>query len=271
MNRRLGLIALAVVLALIGTFAVFAYAKSADRRAVDGIEATSVLIVEKPIPLGTSWNDVVEGEFVSEEKLPARATPSTALHTLKADVPDGEVATAEIKPGQVIVRAMFGEKAPVTGKLAIPARMQAITIAVPASAEVAGFVRNGSEVAVYVGFALKNKDDEGKAIAGEKMMASKIVLPRVSVIAVNQAPPSNVSGTSDDDESGGLSNSRNADEEVLVTLAVDQPAAERIILAQELAESTLYLTLLSNSSVTKEDGGGRSNLGDFETTPLFPK
>lgn len=271
MNRRLGLTALAVVLAIIGTVAVFAYAKSADRRAVDGVKAESVLIVEKPIPLGTSWNDVVEGGFVSEEKLPARATPSTALRTLKADVPDGEVATAEIKPGQVVVRAMFGEKAPVTGKLAIPARMQAITIKVPANAEVAGFVRNGSEVAVYVAFKVGNKDAGGKIIAGEKIMASKIVLPRVSVIAVNQAPPSNVSGTGDDDESGGLGSSRNSDEEVLVTLAVDQAAAERMVLAQELAESTLYLTLLSSSSVTKEDGGGRINLGDFGTTPLFPK
>jgi len=270
MNRRLGLIALAVVLALIGTFAVFAYAKSADRRAVDGIEAKSVLIVEKPIPLGTSWNEVVEGKFVSEEKLPARATPSTALRSLKADVPDGEVATAEIKPGQVIVRAMFGEKAPVTGKLAIPARLQAITIAIPTNAEVAGFVQNGSEVAVYVGFKVENKDAEGKMVAGDDILASKIVVPRVSVIAVNQAPPSNVSGT-DEDESGGLGSSRSVDDKLLVTLAVDQADAERLALAQELAKSTLYLTLLSSSSVTKEDGGGRINLGDFGTTPLFRK
>lgn len=270
MNRRLGLIALAVVLALIGTFAVFAYAKSADRRAVDGIKAKSVLIVEKDIPLGTSWSEVVEGGYVSEEKLPARATPSTALHTLKADVPDGEVATAEIKPGQVIVRAMFGERAPAIGNLAIPARRQAITIKVPANAEVAGFVRNGSEVAVYVGFQVENLPPEDQTIAGDKIYASKLVVPRVSVIAVSQAPSSNVSGTADD-ESGGLSSSRAAEAEVLVTLAVDQPAAERIVLAQELAHSTLYLTLLTNSSVTKEDGGGRISLGDFGSTPLFPK
>lgn len=270
MNRRLGLTALAVVLAIVGTVAVFAYAKSADRRAVDGIEATSVLIVDETIPLGTSWDDVVKGGFVSEEKLPARATPSTALRNVEADVPDGDVATAEIKPGQVIVRAMFGEKAPVTGKLAIPARKQAITIKVPASAEVAGFVRNGSEVAVYVGFSVKNLDPGDKTVAGEKIMASKLVVPRVSVIAVNQAPPPNVSGTGDDD-SGGLGSSGVADDEVLVTLAVDQRDAEGIVLAQELAESTLYLTLLSNSSVTKEEGGGRNNLGDFGSSPLFPK
>ncbi len=266
MNRRLGLTALAVVLALIGTVAVFAYAKSADRRAVDGIEAASVLIVDETIPLGTSWNEVVEGGFVSEEKLPVRATPSTALRDLDADVPDGQVATAEIKPGQVVVRAMFGEKAPVTGKLAIPARKQAITIEVPASAEVAGFVRNGSEVAVYVGFEVKNLPPGDKTVAGDKIYGSKLVVPRVSVIAVNQAPPSNVSGTGDE-ESSGLS--RNTDDKVLVTLAVDQQDAEEIVLAQELAESTLYLTLLTGSSVTKEDGGGRINLGDFGSTPIF--
>ncbi|WP_332643946.1 Flp pilus assembly protein CpaB [Aeromicrobium sp.] len=268
MNRRLGLTALAVVLALIGTVAVFAYAKSADRRAVDGIEAASVLIVDETIPLGTSWNDVVEGGFVSEEKLPVRATPSTALRDLDADVPDGEVATAEIKPGQVVVRAMFGERAPATGKLAIPARMQAITIKVPANAEVAGFVRNGSEVAVYATFKVEEAQDaDGKAIAGDDAFASKLLLPRVSVLAVSQAPPSNVSGTGDD-ESGGLAGSRAVDAEVLVTLSVDQAAAERILLAQEIGK--LYLTLLTNSSVTK-DSGGRINLGNFAPTPLFRK
>ena len=266
MNRRLGLTALAVVLALIGTVAVFAYAKSADRRAVDGIQAESVLIVEKAIPLGTSWNEVVEGGFVSEEKLPARATPSTALDSLKADVPDGEVATADIKPGQVIVRAMFGERAPATGALAIPAEKQAITIAVPANAEVAGFVRNGSEVAIYATFKVEEAQNAaGKAIAGDDAFASKLLLPRVSVIAVNQAPPKNVSGTGDE-ESAGLASSRAVDAEVLVTLAVDQAAAERIVLAQEIGK--LYLTLLTNSSVTK-DSGGRINLGNFKPTPLF--
>jgi pilus assembly protein CpaB len=267
MNRRLGLIALAVVLALVGTIAVFVYAKGADDRAVEGLKATPVLIVDKTIPSGTSWSEVVKGDYVSEENVPAKSAPSGALDNLDADVPDGQVASADIKPGQLIVRSMFGQKAPATGVLDIPDRMQAITISLKANAEVSGFVRNGSEVAVYASFEVTGADaKDAKAVSGDKTYASKLVLPRVSVIAVNQAAPSSVSGSKDDD--GGTFGSGGRSDEVLVTLAVDQEAAERIVLAQKVGE--LYLTLLTNTSVTK-DGGGRINIGQFSPTPLFVK
>lgn len=263
MNRRLGLIALAVMLALVGTTAVFLYAQGADDRAVEGLKTTPVLIVNKAIPTGTSWSAVVKGDYVSEEKVPAKSAPSGALTNLEANVPDGQVAAADIKPGQLIVRAMFGEKAPATGVLNIPDRKQAITISLTANAEVSGFVRNGSEVAVYATFEITGKDaKDARAVSGDKAFASKLLLPRVPVIAVNQAPPSSVSGA-DDDKEGTLGAQRS--DEVLVTLAVDQEAAERIVLAQEIGK--LYLTLLTNSSVTKDEGG-RINIGIFKLSPL---
>lgn len=270
MNKRLGLTALAVVLALFGTGAVFAYAKSADSRAVDGMKATHVLIVQTAIPAGTSWSRVVKGDYLSEEKVPAKAAPSTALHNLEADVPDGQVATTEIKPGQLVVRAMFGERAPATGVLTIPDRMQAITIELEANAVVSGFVRDGSEVAVYASFKVEGAPGaSGKAVSGDDAFASKLLLPRVSVIAVNQAAPQNVSGTTDEEgSSGSRSASRSSNAKVLVTLAVNQEDAERIVLAQEIGK--LYLTLLTNSSVTA-DSGGRINIGNFRPSPLFVK
>jgi pilus assembly protein CpaB len=268
MNKRLGLTALAVVLALVGTGAVFAYAKSADNRAVAGMKATRVLIVQTAIPAGTSWSRVVKGDYLSEEKVPAKAAPSSALHNLEADVPDGQVATVEIKPGQLVVRAMFGEKAPATGVLTIPDRMQAITIELEADAVVGGFVRNGSEVAVYGSFELlRAPGADEKMITGPKAWGSKLVLARVSVIAVNQSPPHNVSGAKDEEGSGTLSRS-SSDQKVLVTLSVDQAGAERIVLAQ--AAGDLYLTLLTNSSVTK-DSLGQFNVGNYKPTPLFGK
>jgi pilus assembly protein CpaB len=267
MNRRLGLIALAVVLALVGTVAVFLYAKGADDRAVEGLKATPVLIVDKTIPAGTSWSAVVSGDYVKEQNVPAKSAPEGVLSNLEADVPDGQVASADIKPGQLIVRAMFGEKAPETGVLNIPDRYQAITIAAEADAEVGGYVRNGSEVAIYAVFEISGKDTEDAgSVSGDKTYASKLLLPRVSVIAVNLAAPSSVSGN-DDGDGGGLGGSGRTDK-VLVTLAVDQTAAERIVLAQKVGQ--LYLTLLTNTSVTK-DGGGRVNIGTFNPSPLFVK
>ncbi len=60
MNRRIVLIAVAVVLALFGTFAVYSYAHNADERAVAGGRAVKVLIATKRVAAGTTWADAVK-------------------------------------------------------------------------------------------------------------------------------------------------------------------------------------------------------------------
>jgi len=55
---------------------------------------------------------------------------------------------------------------------------------------------------------------------------------------------------------------------VLVTLALTQAEAERIILAQQVGQ--LYLGLLSNTSVTAADGGV-TNVAAFKPAPIFVK
>ena len=50
MNRRIVLVAVAVVLALFGTLAVYSYTQNADQRAVAGSKAAQVLIAVKQVP-----------------------------------------------------------------------------------------------------------------------------------------------------------------------------------------------------------------------------
>lgn len=259
MNRRIALIAIAVLLALVGTFAVYSYAHNADKRAVDATKAAQVLIAQKQVPAGTTWSEAVKGGYFSQERIPATAAPASAVASTNAAISGDEVATADIASGQIVLRPMFGVKVPATGVLAIPTGMQALAVSLPSNADVAGFVESGSEIAIYTTFKLNDKSTTSSAngaLGGADLMATKLLLPRISVIATSQGAPSDVTGKGANGSAGT----------VMVTLAVTQDQAQRIILAQQVG--SLYLALLSDTSVTNP-GGGTVNLGTFKPVPIF--
>lgn len=256
MNRRIGLIVIAVVLAIIGTGAVYLYAKGADDRAVKGVQATKVLIVQKRIPNGTAWKDVQAGDFVKQDTLPASSAPGTPISDLKADIPATDVVSFDIAPGQVLTRQMFGAKAPTVGVLSIPDKLQAVTITIPADADVAKFVQAGSQVAVYATFSTNAPAPGGAKTTGSSNV-TKLLLPRASVLAVNSVAVQQTNGQGAD--SGGS---------VMVTLALPQADVERVILAQSTGK--IYFALLSANSQSAEDGGTIS-FGIFDPIPLFQR
>jgi len=257
MNRRIALVAVAVVLALVGTFAVYNYAHHAKTR------SATVLVAQKAVPAGTSWGDVLKGNYLQQEKVPVDSAPSSAISSLAASVPVEEVATADISAGQIVLRQTFGEKSVTTGILAIPAGKLAISVTMASNADVAGFVQNGSEIAIFSTFKLapaKTSTASKAAVGGADLYATKLLFARVDVVATSQAPPGDLNGSkaNANGNAGG----------VLVTLALTQAEAERIILAQQVGQ--LYLGLLSNTSVTAADGGV-TNVAAFKPAPIFVK
>ena len=263
MNRRIALVAIAAVLALFGTVAVYSYAHQADQRAVAGSKAARVLIALKQVPAGTNWSDVVKGGYLQEENVPASAAPETALSsTATAGVGATQVAASDIAPGQIVLRQMFGEQQAVTGVLAIPKGKLAITVTMQSDADVAGFVVPQSNVAIFVTGSLTATAGSNTAKAnsyGSNSTVTRMLLPRVQVIATSQAAPTDLSGSKSGNSSNGT---------VLVTFALTQQQAEQVILAHTVGQ--LYLGLLSDSSVTGPDNG-TINAGVFNPTPIFLK
>ena len=259
MNRRIVLIAVAVILALVGTFAVYNYAHNADKRAVASTKAAQVLIAQKQVPAGTRWSDAVKGGYFSQENIPANSAPASALASTSASVPADEVATADIASGQIVLRPMFSTKTPTTGVLAIPKGMQALSVSLSSTADVAGYVESGSQIAIYATFKVTNQaaGTTGTQSVGTDLYATKLLLPRVDVIATSQGAPADVTGAKGG--SGGGSS-------VTLTLSVNQQQAQQVILAQQVG--SLYLALLSDTSITNT-GGGTVNLGTFKPTPIF--
>lgn len=262
MNRRFVLIAVAVVLALFGTVAVYSYARNADQRAVAGGRAVKVLIATKRVAAGTSWSDAVKSGNLSVQNMPATSAPQSALAGLDAGISNDLIAQSDIASGQVVLREAFGAATSQTGVLAIPKGRLAVTVSLGSNQDVAGYVAPRSEVAIFLTAPLKTaKKDTTGDTAGGDLTITRTVLPRSLVIATSAAAPTNLVGKSGDGNSG----SQGA---VLVTLALTQQDAERLILAQHTGE--LYLALLSDSSKTSADDGVM-NAGVFTPVPIFVK
>jgi pilus assembly protein CpaB len=263
MKRRIFLIGLAVVLALAGTFAVFAYVKNADKRAVAGQHATQVVVAAKRIPAGTTWADATNGGYLHTENMPSDVAPSDALQSTTADIAPQDVVAADISAGQIVLQQMFGPKTPTTSGLHIPADEMAVSLKVTADADVAGYVQPGSQLAIFDTFILlDNNVPAGSKTGGDKTdnWATKLLLPRVDVLAVSQAAPSGTKNGLSDSNSGSQTAT------LLVTLAVPQSDAERVIHVAQTGNP--YLALLTSNSHSAPSAGvdNHGKLG-----PVFAK
>jgi pilus assembly protein CpaB len=231
------LVMLAVVLALVGTGAVYLYVHNADKRAVESTRSAKVLIAVKSVPAGTTWSDAVKGGYFQQQSVPIKSAPSLAIPELNASVPLDEVAAGTITSGEVIVRPMFAPKTSAIGILPIPAKKMAVSFSFSSAAEVAGFIQPQSEVAVFVTYHIPGAGASTQNAANGQ--ATRVLLPRVLVLAT----PSSATGTLNQANGGGG----------LITLALTQAEAEQVILASQT--NTLYLGLLSDTSVTNADSG----------------
>jgi pilus assembly protein CpaB len=263
MKRRILLVGLAVVLALVGTFAVYTYVKKADKRATAGQQATKVVVAAKRIPAGTSWATASAGGYLRTENMPSDVVPADALQSTTADIAPEDVVAADVPAGQIVLQQMFGAKTPTTSGLHIPGDEMAVSLKVTADADVAGYVQPGSQVAIFDTFILLDKNvPAGSKTGGDKTdnWATKLLLPRVDVLAVSQAAPSGTKNGLSDSNSGSQTAT------LLVTLAVPQSDAERVIHVAQTGNP--YLALLTSNSHSAPSAGvdNQGKLG-----PVFSK
>jgi len=253
MKRRVLTIALALVLAIAGTGLVLAYVKGANARAVAGLKAVTVLVAQREIPAGTSAGVAWQDGSLRGETLPAQSVSAGAVSSITADL-GSLVMSSDIMPGQVLLRVMLVRAAQTSGGLAIPAGLVAVTIPLCLPQAVAGYVQAGSQVAIFDTVSSQPMNPQqscsqlGQVRQAEASGQTRMLLPKVAVLALG-------TGSSGGSGTGATSQAQGS---VLVTLAVDQADAERVI---QVAETGLpYLALLTPDSQT-----------GFDTTtqPLF--
>jgi pilus assembly protein CpaB len=273
-KRRILTVALAVLLAVLGTAGVLAYVHKADSRALAGMKPVSVLVAQRQIPAGTSADSAEQAGLLRSETLPASSVPANAVRSITPGL-GSLVMSGQVPSGQVLLRPMLvtAAQATATGALAIPAGMVAVTIPLCLPEAVAGYVQPGSQVAVFDTYPTtkaslqESCDQSGQShqAQGPGAVITRIVLPRVLVLATGQAAASGTTSTTTTTTttaaSGGVF-SRGSQTDpgasaptgaVMVTLAVSQANAERLILVTRAGLP--YLALLTSSSQTGFDSG----------------
>ena len=238
MDRRKVLLIVAAVVAALGTLLVFLYVRGADQRADERYDAVQVLRAVKPITPGETVEAAqaagkIESGTVSRQDLLPDAL--TGLEPVA-----GRVATTAIAPGEQIVSSKFGAAGTSTA-LTIPKGMIAIAIRLDDTSRVAGFLKPGDKVAVFL--------NGGGTY-------TRLLLPSVQVVAAGTTTASTAAAAAPDPAAAAAPAALPSD---VLTLAVTQQDAEKVLFAQQ--SGTLSFGLLNaDSKVAKTPGTTLANL-----------
>jgi pilus assembly protein CpaB len=265
MKRSLFAVAIAMVLALVGCAMLWIYVNAADARVMAGKEATRVLVAKKRIPAGKTGAEINSGDYTEQVSMPKSAVPDDALTTIDQSLAE-LVLTADLQPRQLLMKGAFGTATVVNNGLRIPEGKSAITVPIIKESGT-GFLQPGAKVALYNTFTSRatlsgtvtdipagNRQAYGEGVDH----VTRLLLPSVEVVAV--ATPtdgvvtnSTESKSAETKASDGKDKSSDSSATTLVTFAVDQAEAERLIHAAQTG--TLYLALPGDATTLQAGPG----------------
>ena len=252
MTRRIIGVFLAIILAMVGTLAVVLYVQKVKNTVAAGQEGVKVMVAKARIPAGTSGARIRSQALVNEVTMPKASLPADVLTDLSVDL-DKLVVTSDVQPDQLLLKGMFGQAGKFSGGLDIPDGMMAVTVPVLEPADVAQYVRPGSQIAIF-GVA-KLADKAYKDATGEDNHVTEVILPRATVLAVGTYGGNGQTAAQAQDAApqvggGGAAAPNNAlhttNVTINVTVAVNQGDATRMI--HFSVWDDLYLALLTDTS-----------------------
>jgi pilus assembly protein CpaB len=201
-QKLIGIVA-SVLLAAVGTGLLVAYVRSAENRALKGEKTVGVLVVSNTIPKGTKSEDITPN--LRMEQIPVKVATTGALASITPLA--GKVAAVDLLPGEQLVTSRFTTAAEVQG---IGAGMLQVTIALDPVRVLGGQLRKGDSVAVTISF----DDPETTHLVLHKVKVTDVRTSdglAVTTPATGPAPTASM----------------------LVTLAVDAPAMEKVVFGAE--------------------------------------
>lgn len=250
MNRRIIGVVAAVVLAAIGTVFLVNYVRGAEERALEGQETVEVLVVNEDVERGTPADDL--GDRVSTERIPAKVRAQGSVVDL--DDLEGQVASVDLVGGEQLVTGRFTTPAQLEAEsdVEVPEGLQEVTISIAPHRALGGQISPGDLIGFVASFNFEDERDEEQIAEEEQEQlrqelseTTKMILHKLLItnVQVEQLPQ-----TVDDDEADG---DRSGPElaptgNLLITLAVDVPQAERIVFSAEYG--TVWLTAQDEDS-----------------------
>lgn len=248
MARRILAAAAALVLALVAGGAVFLYVRTADARALAGQQAVKTWIAAEPVPAGTTLRTAIDDGLIRPELVALKGVPAGALQD--RDLDDDLRATADIVPGEIVLAERFDDEVAVEGKLVVPEGKLAVTVELTDPAKVGQFLNVGARITVFDTFNVQEADPSGTTPAGDKLQdrheytrATRVLLPDVEVLAVGQTTTKQTTAETALAEEQPAVTATTTQTVTLVTVAVDQAQAEKLV--HGIHTGTLYFALRS--------------------------
>jgi len=242
MSRRTVLLIAALALAALATILIFLWVQGINDRALEGQEPVEVLVVTQSVAAGTTGTSASNAGAFALTQLPRDAVAEGALSSI--DPVADQVTLAPLYPGEQVLAQKFGAPSS-TATAAIPEGKLGLSINLGDPERVAAFLRPGSEVVVFL----------TSAQGGTGEPATRVLLPNVQVVATGSTTTltrttTDASGTQTEEQLPVA----------LLTLAVDQKEAEKVVFAQQ--EGDLYFGLLTDTSpdITQDAGTSAGNL-----------
>lgn len=234
MNRRKLLAALAaLLLAVISTGVLIKYVQGAEDRALAGEELVEVLVANDNISAGTSAGDLASS--VVAQRVPAKVRAKDAVATFTEIA--GLVAAIDVVPGEQLLLSRFVNPVNFQGarsaSAAVPKNANEVTLKLTPERALGGQLRPGDKVTVVVSFESEDDlsgDPTGSGPTGKLPDVSHVLLNQAIVVRVQFPEDANTSTK----EKNGVAVAPT--QELLVTLAVDQPSLERAVFASEFGK-----------------------------------
>jgi pilus assembly protein CpaB len=249
MNRRVLAGAAAAIIAITGAGAVVVYARAADQRALEGQRAVTAYVVREQVPAGTTAGKAVAEGLIVQELIARKAVPDDVLTSTRGGY-DQLVATTALQPGTIVLRPQFAARAATEGQLSIPEGKFAVSVALDDPSHVGPFISVGSHVAIFDTFNVQEMDTKDETPAGDHLQdrheytrATRLLLPDVEVLAVGATTTAATSADLADAEEDAVEPvaMQTADARILVTVAVTQAQAEKIVHVARTGTMTLAL------------------------------
>ncbi|WP_153392497.1 Flp pilus assembly protein CpaB [Ornithinicoccus halotolerans] len=243
MVRRIVAALAALILAAVAIVLVVAYTSSADERALAGQETESVLVATAAIPEGTSGDALTE--LVENQPVPRNYLVDGVVSDL-ADL-QGRISTTRITPGEQIVASRFAtpEELRARDEFTLPeeaADLHQLTIPLTKPQALGGNIAPGDRVGVFVAMEPEYPEEEsageesdGEDSEPETFSMAHVVLHKVLVVRVEggyvEPPP-----TLDEEVEAQEAEPQQAEDTILVTLAMPAPDVEKMVFAKEFGQ-----------------------------------
>ena len=231
MGRRTLLLISSILVAAVGTALVAIYVRGADERAEANARVVSVLVASRNIASGRSLQAELDASAFTTQNVLAREKTADVISDasqLAALADQGFVTLAPIIPGQVIQRGLFGKSAAAASDVGLAAGQMRMAVQLADPNRSAGFLVGGAHVAVFVTIGSGGNQRTG------------LVIDDVQVLSVGAAPVQAARRTQQ--AAGGTASAEDAVPTTIVSVAVNQDQAQKLILAQKAGE--LYFAIL---------------------------